>query len=369
MIENLGQKVESWTKEWKALSPESEIQMWDYFGLRPWILKYVPRFGKVVEAGCGLGRYNFYLSNLGIVITGLDFSVETIAFLNSWQKKHGYALDFIQGDITQLPFQDNSLSGYLSFGVMEHFIEGPHKPIKEAFRVLRPGGIAIITTPAPSWSNFYLKRKKKVKNGIKRILGKKEVKPPFFQYEYNARRLKNFIAKEGFYVSRHTGADWLFTFTEVGNYTSKYIKKNSIGYYIAHKLETGLLSSFGSQSVVIAIKPGELMHCFLCGSISARNVSLINFDVPVCEQCSAEKSATYYKKGAKVTYHNNYSIEPPVLKLTRKICSFCGTDYLTDPLFEEFGFDKPVCKNCLQKKEVNITLSNTSIQPVWRKRI
>ncbi len=126
--------------------------MWDYYGLRPWILKYTPRYGKVCEAGCGLGRYNFYLNHFGIDIVGLDFEKKTIDYLNKWKFKKGFGeVSFIEGDVTHLPFEDNSLSGYISLGVVEHFIEGPQKPIREAYRALRAGGIAIITTPAPSF--------------------------------------------------------------------------------------------------------------------------------------------------------------------------------------------------------------------------
>lgn len=46
-MESKGQKIDEWANLWKGLTPESEIQMWDYYGLRPWILKYTPRFGKV----------------------------------------------------------------------------------------------------------------------------------------------------------------------------------------------------------------------------------------------------------------------------------------------------------------------------------
>lgn len=188
--ETLGQSPDVWTNEWENLSPESEIKMWDYFGVRPWVLKYTPRFGRVLEAGCGLGRYNFYLSHFGVDTIGLDFSEKTINFLNEWQKKYGYNIEFIEGDVTKLPYDDNSLSGYLSFGVIEHFIEGPHKPLQEAFRVLRPGGIAIITTPNKSWAKFINKRKSNLIKLIKFFMGKRLIKKPFFQYEYTPKQLR-----------------------------------------------------------------------------------------------------------------------------------------------------------------------------------
>ena len=77
-IIDIGQNTNTWDNWWKELSPRKEIQKWDYYGLRPWILKYAPRNDRVLEAGCGLGRWAFYLSNLGVNIEGLDFSESAI---------------------------------------------------------------------------------------------------------------------------------------------------------------------------------------------------------------------------------------------------------------------------------------------------
>ncbi len=129
-MESKGQNTEEWSNFWNGLTPESEIKMWDYYGGRPWILKYTPRFGKVCEAGCGLGRYVFYLSRLGVDIEGLDFEKNTIDLLNVWKSENNFNdINFIQGDVSKLPYNDNTLSGYISLGVIEHFIEEPHKAL------------------------------------------------------------------------------------------------------------------------------------------------------------------------------------------------------------------------------------------------
>lgn len=367
-LKNRGQESKAWTQEWQNLSPNSEIQMWDYFGGRPWILKYSPRFGKVLEAGCGLGRYVFYLSHLGVDIAGLDFSRDTIDFLLRWQKKYNYEIPFEVGDVKRLNYDDNSLSGYLSFGVVEHFIEGPHIPLKEAFRVLRPGGVAIITTPSPSWSKMYFKKTHRIKVLIKNILKYKTEKSTFFQYEYNSKKLSEFVRKEGFHISKYSGADWLFTFCEFGRFTDKYIKSNSFGYRISHFLENSWLSFFGAQSIVIAVKIDEFMHCFLCGEKNANAISLDHYDVPICESCMHEPNANFYIKGRRVSFHKKYNISPPIQISGQKECEICNQLYQADLLFENFGLINNVCKECLKDKKNSIQLSNTSLQPIWRKR-
>jgi hypothetical protein len=304
---------------------------------------------------------------MGINITGLDFSDKTIEFLRQWQKNYDFNIDFVQGDVIDLDFENESFNGYISLGVVEHFIEGPEKALKEAFRVLKPGGIAIISTPAPSWSKLYFRGISTVKRLAKKVLNIPVKKKVFFQYEYSHCRLKKYIKNGGFYISRFAGADWLYTFTEFGGNTGRYIKEGSIGYKISHLLENSLLSFLGAQSIVIAIKPGEKMHCFFCNSQNASFDSLKTYDVPVCPGCMKNQNAHFYLRNSAVRFHNKYLIDPPVDN-TLINCTKCGRADYPDKLFERFGFDRDVCIDCLKEADFNIRLSNTSIQPVWRKR-
>ncbi|MCK4662463.1 MAG: class I SAM-dependent methyltransferase [Bacteroidales bacterium] len=367
-MENLGQKKELWSTQWNKLSPKSEIQMWDFYGLRPWILKYTPRFGKVIEAGCGLGRYNFYFSRMGINIEGIDFSESTVKYLNNWKVKNGFDTNFIVGDVTKLPYKDNSISGYLSFGVIEHFIEGPQKALKEAYRVLQPGGVAIISTPSVSWIVFINNIKRKIKNLIKRIIGRKINKPPFFQYEYKPYKLKRFVEQAGFKVVKYSGADLLYTFCEIGNFIGKNLKKGGFAYWFSNLFENTWLKTFGAQSIVIAVKEDKEMFCFLSGEKKANLDSLKKFDIPVNENLYNNELSGYYLKNIWPKFHNKYIINPPVKTHRKETCEFSGEEYLTDPVFEDYGFSKKVSPNSLKKFNINIELSNKYIQPIWRKR-
>ncbi len=366
--ESLGQKVEVWTNEWKGLSIESEIRMWDYYGLRPWILKYTPRYGEVLEAGCGLGRYNFYLSNFGINITGLDFSKETIEHLNKWQKEKGYNIKFITGDVKKLPYADNSLSGYLSFGVIEHFQEGPKEVLDEVYRVLKPGGIAIITTPNKSWNVRKNKIKRRIKDVIKFIIGRKIVKSPFFQYEYTPKQLKNFLQQSRLFPLDVGGSDFLYSFTEYGKHKGKNIRKGSFAYKVSPILDNSFLNHLGAQSYTISTKVADNMMCFFCGENAAKKDSLNKYTVPICKKCAEKEISKYYLMGAKTYFHDEFSIRPPFLQNEKRQCDYCGKDYETDVLFEDFGFNKNVCKDCLKNVDVNLELSNRYILPKWRSR-
>lgn len=365
---NRGQDVKGWNAQWENLSPGKEIRKWDYFSLRPWIMKYAPRYGRVIEAGCGTGRYVFYLSALGIDIEGIDFSVPTIDYLNEWGKRHNFSAKFIAGDVTKLPYEDNSLSGYISLGVVEHFIEGPQKPLAEAYRVLRPGGTAIITTPSISWLVAARNLKVKAKNMIKRLIGRKIAVPEFFQYEYRPRKLKKLVSASGLEVTNFGGADLLYAFCQFGGHTGDNLKKGSFACRFSNTFENTFLRNIGAQSITIAIKFTDMMHCFLCGEKQAGKDSLRNYDVPVCPSCMKIGQSSYYVKGKKPKYNLPYRMNPEVLKPKDEVCEFCQKEYKTDGIFEYYGFSKKACPDCLTKPAVNIELSNDHVPAIWRDR-
>jgi hypothetical protein len=169
-------------------------------------------------------------------------------------------------------------------------------------------------------------------------------------------------------VSRYKSGDLLYSFFELGNNTEKYLKENTFGYNFSNKYENSILSFFGAQSVTISVKEAEDMHCFICGNLKAGLSSLKIYDVPVCSECSEKKQASYYLKNKKVKYNFPYIINPSLLSASKRNCDFCNKEYITDELFEDYGFGKNVCKDCLKIPEVNIELTNEYVKPVWRKR-
>ena len=231
--------------------------MWDFYGGRQWISKYAPRFGKTIEAGCGVGRYVFYLKRLGIEIEGIDFSNSVIKKLEQVKTDIEPKAVFKKGDVLNLPYPENSLSGYISLGVVEHFIEGPNKAIEEAFKKLRPGGIAIITTPNKSFLVRYRKFIRNFKDYVKKIVGHKTIISPFFQYEFTPKQLEKFLIEVGFHVSRAESCDLLYPFCDIGGFTGKNLTKGKLAYWISNKFENTWLKKFGGQSITISIKQRE----------------------------------------------------------------------------------------------------------------
>ena len=136
-----------WDEEWSSYSPAAVREVMEYYRrfpvIHPTLLKHLPRDGEVIEAGSGLGHWVALLREAGIAARGVDLSAEAL----SRARRVFPHLTFEEGDVLALPFPEASLAGYVSFGVAEHFEPGPQAVLREAARVLRDGGVMVISVP------------------------------------------------------------------------------------------------------------------------------------------------------------------------------------------------------------------------------
>lgn len=97
--------------------------------------------GRVVDLGCGPGHVGGYLRGRGANVSGLDLSPGMVE--QAWRLFP--ALAFQVGDMLNLPFDDASLEGVVSFYSIVNFDEDQtDRAFAEMARVLRPGGLAAL---------------------------------------------------------------------------------------------------------------------------------------------------------------------------------------------------------------------------------
>ncbi|WP_321504073.1 class I SAM-dependent methyltransferase [uncultured Methanoregula sp.] len=102
--------------------------------------------GKLLDIGSGRGDFLDAFSQLGYEVSGVDISPFSSAGAGTRTMK---TCNF---ECEPLPFSENEYDFVFSKSVIEH-LHSPHHMISGAFRVLKPGGIAVIMTP--SWAHTY----------------------------------------------------------------------------------------------------------------------------------------------------------------------------------------------------------------------
>ena len=110
--------------------------------VRP-LIDRLPR-GRALDLACGTGRHAWYLCEAGHAVTGLDASAPMLSRARSKVPN----ADFIQGDMTALPFDDESFDSIVCGLALNH-VSDLRQACIELARVLAPAGRAIISIPHP----------------------------------------------------------------------------------------------------------------------------------------------------------------------------------------------------------------------------
>jgi ubiquinone/menaquinone biosynthesis C-methylase UbiE len=108
--------------------------------LLPWGLSGVELGDNVLEVGPGFGATSQVLAERPGKLTILELEEDYCEHLRSVL---GERAEVVQGDATQMPFEDGSFSGAACF-TMVHHIPSPDlqdRLFAEMFRVLQPGGV------------------------------------------------------------------------------------------------------------------------------------------------------------------------------------------------------------------------------------
>jgi ubiquinone/menaquinone biosynthesis C-methylase UbiE len=97
----------------------------------------------VLDAGCGIATDGVQFARSGARYTGIDFSPTALRHAKARFRMEDLQGQFVQGSISQLPFEAESFDLVYSMGVIHHVPE-PERAVSEFYRVLRPGGRAIV---------------------------------------------------------------------------------------------------------------------------------------------------------------------------------------------------------------------------------
>ena len=109
----------------------------------------------VLEVGCGLGTDGVRFARAGAHYTGIDLTERAIELVSKRFETEGFTAELKTADAEALPFADSSFDLVYSHGVLHHTPD-TQKAIDEVYRVLRPGGTAMVMLYHKRSYNYYV---------------------------------------------------------------------------------------------------------------------------------------------------------------------------------------------------------------------
>lgn len=195
---------------WEDADREYEDQA-DRMAIRKLLPKRMERFADI---GGGYGRLaNEYLKRAHKVFI-FDYSKTE---LKQAKEIYGDKVETKAGDIYKLPFRDDELDGLMMVRVTHH-LEHLDKALAELYRVLKPGGVAVIEVAnkrtLPKMVRFAF-GKSKVNPFDKTVANYKEISAGGF-FNYHPKYVEEIFSKTGFKIER---------VLSVSNFRSRGLKK------------------------------------------------------------------------------------------------------------------------------------------------
>jgi ubiquinone/menaquinone biosynthesis C-methylase UbiE len=103
---------------------------------------------RVLDVACGTGNAAFPAARAGAQVTGLDLVPKLLEQGRAKANAEGLAIEWVEGDAEQLPFEDGSFDRVLS--TVGHMFAPRHQRVAdEMVRVCRPGGRIATATWTP----------------------------------------------------------------------------------------------------------------------------------------------------------------------------------------------------------------------------
>lgn len=128
----------------------------------------IPKNSRLLDIGCGNGRFLGSPLDESIDYMGIDFSKGLIQVaLDRYRSRPNTS--FLVGNALALPFPDHSFDTTVSFAVIHHIPSRAYRVqfLREAARVTKPGGLIIIT----AWNVWHSKPWAVIQHTFKKIFG------------------------------------------------------------------------------------------------------------------------------------------------------------------------------------------------------
>lgn len=147
---------------------------------------------RILESGCGTGRWMAFFERLGHHAYGVDDSAGPL----SVARHHRPSMRLARADAVWSPFLDASFDVVFSSYVAEHFEDGPVPLLREIRRVLKPNGMLLLIVPYNSlFRRWVTNRMLQVFYLLARLRGRPLA---FTEFRYTESEVRGFLEQAGF---------------------------------------------------------------------------------------------------------------------------------------------------------------------------
>jgi ubiquinone/menaquinone biosynthesis C-methylase UbiE len=180
--------VARWRKVYEEASLEGAIYRERLALVLRWVDELtMPRGARILEIGCGAGVTVAALARRGYLVEAVD----SVAAMLTSTREHAAgaavtpSVSSSLGDAHNLAFAEGAFSLVLAIGVLP-YLHSPRKAVREMARVLKPGGVLLVTTGnrwrlnhvLDPWLCPALQPAKRVVGAILRRSGRRRSGPP-----------------------------------------------------------------------------------------------------------------------------------------------------------------------------------------------
>ena len=137
-----GMGMEGAVARWYDRSTRKDMERFRALAAR--LRTVLPQGGDMLEVAPGPGYLAIEMAKGGAYrVTGLDVSRTMVELGQGNAAEAGVQVDFRQGNASAMPFADESFDLLACSAAFKNFSQ-PHRALAEMYRVLRPGGTALV---------------------------------------------------------------------------------------------------------------------------------------------------------------------------------------------------------------------------------
>lgn len=160
---------------------------------------------RILEIGCGGAQCGISMAKKGAKVTGMDISNEQLKFAKDLAEKNKVEITFYQGDIINLNKIKSDSQDIVFTAWALHYVGNLKKCFEEVRRVLKKGGIFILSTPHPFYSTVDYKtlklKRSYFKNGKSEEIYSDKTKK-FVYYNHTFSDITNALLDSGLRIEK-----------------------------------------------------------------------------------------------------------------------------------------------------------------------